>query len=82
MSQRHKGFVVGSDPGSDGIVWKVRVKDQDSPYNGQKLVAASIRGGLALARGLNVNFAVGTVDTQSGEKAMRAVDVALEAPDE
>lgn len=77
---RHHGFVTGSDPGPKGqLVWKVRVKDRSSTYDGQKLVVASIRGGLELARGLNVHFAIGTVDDQQGQKVPRAVDVTLES---
>lgn len=82
-SKRTKGFVVGFDTAQEGhFVWKVRVKDSTSPYDGQKLVVASVRGGLELARGLNVHFAIGTTDDPSGAKVLRAVDVCLEAPDE
>jgi hypothetical protein len=81
-SRRHTGFVVGSDNALEGrTVWKVRVKDPTSPHDGQKLVVASVRGGMELARGLNVNFAIGTIDDQSGTKVLRAVDVCLENPD-
>lgn len=76
---RHHGFVAGSDPGPKGqTVWKVRVKDPSSDYNGRKLVVASVQGDLQLARGLNVHFAIGTIDDQSGTKVPRAVDVRLE----
>ena len=82
-NQRYRGFVVGFDTTSEGrTVWKVRVKDPASLYHEQKLVVASVRGGLTLARGLNVNFAIGTIDDPSGEKVLRAVDVCLEVPDE
>lgn len=81
--RRHKGFVVGSDIAPEGrTIWKVRVKDPMSPHDGQKLVVASVRGELTLARGLNVHFAIGTIDDPSGEKVLRAVDVYLETPDE
>lgn len=81
--KRAKGFVVGFDSASEGrIVWKVRVKDSGNPHDGQKLVVASVRGGLELARGLNVHFAIGTIDDQLGTKVLRAVDVCLEIPDE
>jgi hypothetical protein len=80
--RRHRGFIVGSDAAEGRIVWKVRVKDSDSQYDGQKLVVASFHDGLHLARGLNVNFAVGTVDDTSGKKVLRAVDVRIENPDE
>ena len=79
MSQRHCGYVTGSHEASSGHkVWTVRVKDRGSSYDGQKLIVASIRGGLELARGLNVHFAIGTIDDQSGQKVSRAVDVCLE----
>ena len=79
---RYKGFVVGFDSTPEGqTVWKVRVKDSTSPQNGKKLIVASVRGGLELARGLNVHFAIGTIDDPSGEKALRAVDVCLENPE-
>lgn len=82
-NQRHAGFVIGSDTKDKGReVWKVRVKDQNSPYNGQKLIVASVQCGLELARGLNVHFAIGTIDNTSGGKSLRAVDVCLEDPDD
>ena len=81
FQERTKGFVVGSDTTPAGRkVWKVRVKDPESPYNEQKLVVASVRGGLELAQGLNVHFAIGTVDNASGNQALRAVDICLEPP--
>ncbi len=81
-SERHRGFVVGSDTSQSGRnVWKVRVKDSESSHDGQKLVVASVRGGLELARGLNVHFAIGTINDHSGTKVLRAVDVCLEAPE-
>lgn len=81
MSERHKGYVVGRDNNPEGqSVWKVRVKDADSSYNNQKLIVASVHGQLELAQGLNVNFAIGTVDDKSGQQAPRAVDVRLEVP--
>lgn len=80
--RRHKGYVLGSDAAPEGrYVWKVRVKDPTSPHDGQKIVVASIRGGLELARGLNVNFAIGTMDDTAGVKVLRAVDICLETPD-
>ena len=82
-SKRAKGFVVGVDTSTKGQpVWKVRVKDPTNPHDGQKLVVASVRGGLELARGLNVHFAIGTIDASSGKKVLRAVDVCLKTPDE
>lgn len=81
MPERHKGYVVGSDETPSGqLAWTVKVKDSESPYNGQKLNVASTHRELTLARGLNVNFAIGTVDDREGNKVLRAVDVRLELP--
>lgn len=83
MNNRHRGFVTGSHQASDGrTIWSVRVRDSVSQHNGQKFVVASIRGGMELARGLNVHFAIGTVDDQLGNKVPRAVDVCLETADD
>lgn len=80
MSKRHRGFVSGSHHVLDRrTVWTVRVKDPASQYDGHKFVVASVRGGLELARGLNVHFAIGTVDDSVGNKVPRAVDVCLES---
>jgi len=74
--------VIGSDlTPNKQVVWKVRVKDPTSSHDGEKIVVASVRGELELARGLNVHFAVGTIDDQSGAKVPRAVDVCLETPE-
>ncbi len=79
MNARHRGFVSGSHLAAVGrTVWTVRVKDYASQYDGRKFVVASVRGGLELARGLNVHFAIGTVDDSAGNKVPRAVDVCLE----
>ncbi|MDE2018980.1 MAG: hypothetical protein KGJ13_01385 [Patescibacteria group bacterium] len=56
----------------------MRIKDAGSPYDGQKFTVASIHGGLELARGLNVTFVLGTVDDETEQKVIRAVDVRLE----
>ena len=78
---RHRGFVIGSDPGPKGqSVWKVRVKDPESAYDGEKFVVASVHDEMQLARGLNVNFVIGTVDDSSGTKTPRAIDVRVEEP--
>ena len=79
---RHSGFVVGWDRSHGGnYTWKVRVKDIKSPFDGRKLIVASVHDGIELAKGLNVDFANGTVDDSSGAKINRAVDVRLEVPD-
>lgn len=81
MPERHKGYVVGRDETSEGQkIWKVRVKDPASPHNKQKLIVASVHDQLELAQGLNVNFAIGTIDDKDGNKVSRAVDVRLEPP--
>lgn len=81
MPERHKGYVTGSERSEAGhFFWTVKVKDTESPYDRQYLVVASIHKGLALARGLNVNFAIGTVDDREGKEVLRAVDVRLESP--
>jgi hypothetical protein len=75
---RVSGYVSGSYQTPDRrTVWSVVVKDSESKYNGQRLVVASVHGGLVLARGLNVHFAIGTVDDASRTKVPRAVDVNL-----
>jgi len=79
MNTRYCGYVVGSRLSPQGhFVWTVRVKHPGSPHDERKLVVASVQGEIALARGLNVNFVVGTVDDRSGDKVPRAVDVCLE----
>ncbi|HSI21063.1 MAG TPA: hypothetical protein VLA04_05195 [Verrucomicrobiae bacterium] len=81
--QRHAGFVIGSDQAQQGdnvTVWKVRVKDPQSSFDGEKLVVASVHNGLSLAKGLNVHFAIGSVDGARGQKEPRAVDVRLSEP--
>jgi len=79
MTERHKGYVVGCNRKPDNKnIWKVRVKDENSSFNGQKFTVVSVCGEMELARGLNVNFAVGTIDGEKGQKVFRAVDVRLE----
>ena len=79
MNKRHKGYVVAGDEGRDGKrVWKVRVKDSQSSFNGKKFIVASIHENIELSKGLNVDFLVGSVDGSEGEKIDRAVDVALQ----
>ena len=81
MIERHRGFVVGSELSRDRRnIWTVRVKDSKSQYDVQKFIVVSVRGGLELARGLNVNFVIGTIDDQSGKQVPRAVDVCVETP--
>ncbi len=76
---RVKGFVVGSDPTPGGTVWKVRVSEVTSQHNGKKLVVVSVRDGLELVRGLDVDFTVGTVGPPEG-RGLRAFDVYLQIP--
>jgi len=83
---RTKGFVIGSDlkgkPGEEQTVWKVRVKDERSEYNGEKIWVASVRDNIELANGLEVAFILVTIgghlkaldvrpDTQEGEKEVK-----------
>ena len=77
---RSKGFVVGKTERAEGKtdVWWVRVKDPGNPHNGKKLIVASIRDDVALARGLNVNFIIGTTKNERGETEPRAADVRLD----
>jgi len=80
-ASRHSGFVIGSDTTPAGHeVWKVRVKEPAGPYDGRKLIVASVNGGVALAQGLNVTFVIGTMDGSSGSPELRAVDVRIQEP--
>ncbi len=78
IEKRHQGYVVGADPASRATLWKVRVKDTTSTYDGRKFIVASVHENIALARGLNVTFLIGTVDDENGTKVERAVDVRLQ----
>jgi ClpP class serine protease len=82
MPERYKGFVSSGHVNRDNkLVWKVRVKDPNSgQYNGQEILVASVYGDIVLARGLNVNFTIGTVDNAQKQQELRAVDVRLESP--
>lgn len=76
---RHKGFVASSHkPSGKPTAYTVRVKDESSPHNGKKLPVASIHDDLALSRGLNVNFCIGSMDGQREEIIHCAVDIQLE----
>ncbi len=55
---RYSGFVVGKDKVRGQDTWKVRVKDDTSPLNSQKLKVASVWPGVTLAKGMNVEFAI------------------------
>ncbi len=80
IQKRHTGFVIGRDDRNEKTVWKVRVKDSQSDQDGQKFVVASTRNDIQLAQGLNVNFLIGSLDGERGEKILRAVDVSLNNP--
>ncbi len=73
--KRHEGYVTGHS--RSGKCWMVKVKDPASEYHGTRMPIASICGDITLAKGLNVNFCVGSVDDQQGQPANRAVDVRL-----
>lgn len=79
IAQRHRGFVAGSQVQDGRVLWTVRVKDNTSPHNGKRFTVASVHEGQMLARGLNVDFVVGSVDDLSGHRVPRAVDVRVEA---
>jgi hypothetical protein len=80
VQKRHTGFVVARDDRHGKTVWKVRVKNPQSEHDGEKFVVASTRNGFELAQGLNVNFLIGSLDGEQGEKVLRAVDVCLDNP--
>jgi hypothetical protein len=79
---RVNGFVVGSDEAADGhMIWKVRVKDQDSEYDKMKLIVASTHNEIVLAKGLNITFEIGTMDDRTGQEVLRAIDVRTRKPE-
>lgn len=69
--ERTMGYVVGSDIVQGRTTWKVRSEA------GEKFEVASVRGGIALAPGLNVSFLIGRFNKESGQDVRRAVDVML-----
>ncbi len=76
---RVKGYVIGINLNQKTKKenWVVKVKDGASVLNGKRLPVVSIKGDLALAAGLNVNFAIGQKENRSGQKYHVAVDVSL-----
>lgn len=74
---RVTGFIIANDGTSDNPLWKVRVRDDTSAYNGKKLIVASVHDNIQLAQGLNVTFLIGTIDGEQGQE-LRAVDVQLQ----
>lgn len=77
-NDRHTGYVVGQNKSSRGSdYWVVRVKDPQSPYNGNKFPVASVHDDIELAQGLNVSFTIGSTDGAGGERVPKAVDVRL-----
>jgi hypothetical protein len=76
---KYKGFVVGYDHVDEGaVIWKVRVKDRSCALDGVKLIVASTKNDVKLARGANVTFLIGSVDGLRGSKSPRAFDVELD----
>ena len=73
---RVKGFVVGSDQTSHGIVWKVKVSEA-GPLQGKKLRIASIHGDAALTPGLDVDFVIGSL-SPDGTTMPVAADVRIQ----
>ena len=85
MADQHrcKGYVSGQHETQTvpkSTYWKVRVKDPSCPYNGKWLVVASVRNDIALAKGLNVTFVIGSFDGGSETTIYKAVDVQIEPP--
>ncbi len=74
-NRRHTGFVVGYTGQKEKGYWTVRVKDQASSYDRLKFVVASSHDDVTLARGLNVDFLIGSLDVSNGNRLLRAVDV-------
>jgi hypothetical protein len=77
---RVKGFVVGSDQvGQEkAVVWKVRVKrNQGTEHDGKKFEVASVKGGIELAKGVDVTFVLGPVQ-ERGNPVLKALDVAID----
>lgn len=77
MQARIKGFVVGSDEIQGRTVWKVRVKDGASEFNGQKFSVAEGQEKSFFAKGLDVTFMLGQFQGERGQAVRRAVDVQL-----
>ncbi len=78
-NNRVTGYVIGSDPTSDGLTWKVKVTDKESVFCGQKMIVASTQNGIALAQGLSVSFLIGVF--QSGQETYhKAIDVTSTKP--
>jgi hypothetical protein len=74
---RYSGYVVGKVSRDGKLVWKVRIMDEISSYNGQKFIVRSTHDGIALCSGLDVTFSIGTVGNINRRK-MVAIDVQAE----
>ncbi|MDQ1284499.1 MAG: hypothetical protein QG620_847 [Patescibacteria group bacterium] len=73
---RIKGYVLGADKVQGETVWKVRVQDETSKYDGKKFVVASVRDNISLAGGLEVTFLLGQF-REKGQAVQKAIDVRL-----
>ncbi|MCA9363647.1 hypothetical protein KC727_00270 [Candidatus Kaiserbacteria bacterium] len=58
------------------MVWKVRVNDETNELHWRKFEVASVHGGIQLAKGLEVEFLLGSF-RKDGHPVQKAVDVAL-----
>ncbi len=74
---RFGGHIMAEDTADGRTIWKVRVVDEKSHFNGRKLIVASTHGGITLARGLIVDFEIGFLNDLSKTRVPRAVDVGL-----
>jgi hypothetical protein len=80
MQERLRGYVVGADwpNGRSGRkIWKVRVKDENSEYNGEKFPVAEGHERRFFAKGLDVTFLSGTFQERDGQAVRKAIDVRL-----
>lgn len=78
--QRHLGHVCYASPVQEGgnQTVKVRVTDEKSSHKGKVFIVASVHGEMTLRKGLNVSFAIGTMDQEPGKPSVHvAVDVKL-----
>lgn len=56
---RVKGYVVGSDKKAGKIEWKVKVKQEGHPWDGEKFIVVDTAENIQLESGMNVNFEIG-----------------------
>lgn len=68
--------MIGYDVVAREKVWKVRVNDETSEFNGKKFEVASTHEDISLAQGLEVEFVLGTF-RRRGHPVQKAVDVTI-----